>query len=883
MVSVNVSLENELDMLLAENQLLKQDAVKFNEQVENEKANHSKVHAELEELQLKTTEEKKELQHRVEGYKKTVKELENEQFCAQNAHKLEVEKLQKDLKEAESKIQLLNSKLENLYPTQEVLVSENLRLSNTINTLKQDAVKFNEQVTNEKANHSKLHAELEALHLKTTEEKKELQHRVEGYKKTVKELENEQFCAQNAHKLEVEKLQKDLKEAESKIHSLNSKLEDLSSVNKTLVSEYSSSSNTINTLKQEKLSAEKTVKSLESKVQTLKKKLHDTEIDQQNHDKTVENLKNDLNNFREQLQVFEIQNTNQTEKWSKLKDENRCLKNELAAARSENKKGAKTVTNLRDENKSYGEKLESIESKNKELVEKVESFENKKKELVEEVDSLKSEKVYLTKELEKIDADNEKLSEQIVTLKSGNKKLSNNTKILKLEAKRQEKQKEVLVTKHENEMSELNEKINEAEKQIQTCSKNIKELESELEEQKKTLSSKVQHLKEELENERELATKPKIPALDYTFEIEKLTRDLTQERMKSATNSVNFTKLKKIASDFEAESKRIKPLMNQVETLKLDKNYLSGQLAARLQELKKQQSTIESLKFEVKELRKLNKELKQQEVVHSTTIRTINNKVEANLTLIKNQEEELQKQQLVMRLQKTTLLTYEQKFLKFEKEIEETAFSLKQANTKVNTRTKEIQYLKNQWKNLEVANAKLLKELNAEKQEAQKMNQQQKEKIVELLQNEINSREELDKLYDALREKTRENGDAKEEIGNLKKDKNTIEARQKKEVCKTCIAALGSELDRKKSEVEHAKIMPATTTPKNILECTDNKILEEVSDDDDEFQDLSTAMNPTREKMKQTPYHDDAVDSFEPISKRPRLIDYPDSSEEIFE
>ncbi|CAL8128619.1 unnamed protein product [Orchesella dallaii] len=134
-----------------------------------------------------------------------------------------------------------------------------------------------------------------------------------------------------------------------------------------------------------------------------------------------------------------------------------------------------------------------------------------------------------------------------------------------------------------------------------------------------------------------------------------------------------------------------------------------------------------------------------------------------------------------------------------EKEVEETASSLKQQETKLNTKIKEVEHLSNQLQNSDIANA-----------EAQAIVQQQEKRIEKLLRKELNSKEELDHRYESLREKTRKIVEANEEIANLKEaitslKEKTIEAKKQHEKSETYIAALCSELDRVKSELKILK------------------------------------------------------------------------------
>ncbi|CAL8128626.1 unnamed protein product [Orchesella dallaii] len=716
------------------------------------------------------------------------------------------------------------------------------RLSNENRRLTTDGNDFSEQVRSKRTNYSALEEEYKDFRLKTLEERNELKKNLENNTEAVKMLEKELLCSQNSQKAELEALQNNSIEVESKIHSFKSTLESCNSRNDKLVSENRGFLNTINELKDEKLNVEGTVESLQSKVRNLTKKLSTTDSTKQNHDKIVEGLQSNNEDFNKQFEVYEARHANPNPEEDKLKDE---INNALLSARFDNKQGAKTAANLEGETKNLAEKLKSVENKNKKLV--------------EEVDNLKGEKVNLSKELQKIHENNEKLSEQIATLKSGNKKFSTQIKVQKQQAKQKVKQKQRLITKHENEVSYLNEKLDETENQIQTSSESIKKLQTELEEQKKTFSSKIKNLKEKLENKRERERKKL--AYDNSYEIERLTRDLKEERARCVIKSDTIASLKNILSGLEVESKRIKPLMNQVETLKLDKNHLSEQLDARLQELKKQQSTIESLKLEVKELQKSNKKLDHQVI--------------ANLAFLKKQEDQIKNQNLVITLQKAAFESSQQKEYKLEKESEEKAKYFKELDEKLNDERKRADFYASKLTNSDKANAELQTELNTEKSEKEKAEvrvQQEEEKIDELSRKIKNLREDTDHFHESFRKKKLEMRKANEKIDKLKdkishlKEK-AMEAEQQQEKSQTSIVELTSQPDRMKSELEQAKLKPFTITSKNIMKHVSNTFKE---DSEDEFPVIPSEIFPTREKKKQKPNDDVAGESFQPSNKRVR-------------
>ncbi|CAL8128615.1 unnamed protein product [Orchesella dallaii] len=712
------------------------------------------------------------------------------------------------------------------------------RLSTVNRRLTTEVRNLTEQISKEKGNHKRLEVKTGDYLLKTLEEKRKLM---------------------EFHKVELETLQKNSNEAELKIRSLNSKMQSLSSKNNELVSENRSYLNTINVLKDENLNVEKTVEILETKVLNLEKKLADSESAKQNQDKFVEGLQSEIKDFKKQLEIYKVRHSNPTQEEDKLIDEIKKRKNALLSARFENKKVVKTATKLEYENKNLREKLESVENKNKKLV--------------ETVDTLEGENLYLTKEQECVEEDNEKLSEQIATLKSGNENLLKKEKELNLEVKKQKKDKEVLITKHENEVKQLNEKLNEAENQIKTLSENVQKQQWELEEAKNTFSS---NAKEEVESERERKCQKLAHDDYYEIEIERLTRDLNEERAKCARKSEAIAALKKISSGLEADSKRINPLMKQVAFLKSEKDILNRQLDKRLEEMQKLQSTIESLNVQVNELLKSNEDLSLKAIEHTMAIQTLEKKVQENITLIKTQEDEIQNQKVAMSFQEAK--SNQQKISNLKKELVEKTKYLKDQEAELNIQRERADFYSRKLTNSDIVNAQLQRELNAEKGEnkkAQEIDQQQKEKINELLRKVKDLKEDTDHFSESLREKKWEMRKANEKINKLKHkirslNENAIEAEKQEEKSQTSIVELGLQLDRMKSELEQAKLKPFTITSNNNKKNISNP-LEEDEDGEDDFPKLPSGIKQTREKKKQTPNHGDAGRNFQPSSKRVRF------------
>ncbi|CAL8128612.1 unnamed protein product [Orchesella dallaii] len=507
-------------------------------------------------------------------------------------------------------------------------------------------------------------------------------------------------------------------------------------------------------------------------------------------------------------------------------DQINSLKSELLSARFKNKQVAKTVAKLEEKNRK-------LEEKNRKLEEKLKSVENKQKGLVEQ---------------KCIDEDNEKLSKEIATLEIGNNNLSNQVKKLIQEAKQKENGKQLLIAKHDKEMSKLNEKLNKAKNQIQNLSENIKKVQNELEEQKKTFSSKAKQPKKELDGKRELETKLQKYQYDNILEISRLERDLKEEKAKCARKSNIIATLRK-PSNSQVQSKSIKPVVNQVESLKSDKDHLRRQLDGTLTENKKLSAKIEYLNVQINELLESNEKLSQIVIQDSITIQTLEKKIETNLALGKKPADKVQDD------------SSQQKICELAKEVEEQAKYFKELEKKINIERKLAAFYSSKLKNSDKVNAQLLSEVNAEKAKMQKAQEkvQEYEEWIEVLSKKV------DDLKEDVEEANEEINKLKDKITSFKE--KVIEAGKQEENSEICIIELCSQLQRMKGELKQAKLKPFPSTPRNNVINISNP-LEEVSED--EFPVLSSGINPTREKKKQTPNHDDADHSFQPSRKRVR-------------
>ncbi|CAL8128658.1 unnamed protein product [Orchesella dallaii] len=222
--------------------------------------------------------------------------------------------------------------------------------------------------------------------------------------------------------------------------------------------------------------------------------------------------------------------------------------------------------------KCLEEKLSSAESRNNIQVKEVQDKLNKAD---AQILLLNDELKYSSANIETFLAENQNLLQKIGSFEC--------------ERKQQALEKEELKAKNEEEISTLQEKLRQNKVELQKKDEDFRKLLTEFEELKQ--ESKCNPLQHQLESESGSVRQAKIITLQLNNQIEVLNKRLDEQKAKSARKSKFIAALKNLIgqneNNLKEASNSAKELKMQVDSLKLDKDHLSGQLSGRIEEIKR--------------------------------------------------------------------------------------------------------------------------------------------------------------------------------------------------------------------------------------------------------------------------------------------------------
>ncbi|CAL8076642.1 unnamed protein product [Orchesella dallaii] len=496
---------------------------------------------------------------------------------------------------------------------------------------------------------------------------------------------------------------------------------------------------------------------------------------------------------------------------------------------------------------------------------KVKSYQEKVKSLESELAGSENSYAVLCENFEKCSRDAasnaHSLNSQLKSSETNNRSLSTEVKKLKLERAQQEEEKQVRITKHKEEVCDLECKAQQATIQFRVSSGLVKSLKAELEALKTTSSNKIKILKEELENERAQKAN-KETRLDHPNEIEKLTRDLNEERAKCANKSEAIASLRKITGNLEVESKKVVPLVNQVEALKREKDSLSGQLDESREDNQKLEGTIQTLNAQVNELRTSNEEFLGQLINHRYAIENLEKKVVENNALIDDKEQQIKEQKLDVDSLQTSLQICRDQICKMEKDAEE---EVKAHNAALGKEERRASFYSTNFKREYTTRTNLERELK----KYQKENDDYEEQIEDLKQKAKSLTINLDWLSQSLHEEKSElQGSRKEVEKKFKKVKSALKEKEiEADKSQFCIIELCSQLGRVEKKLEHAKMHLADSS-ESFMQCVNCPL-----NDADKIPEISIAIVSTLKKKTLTSNHDGTVGSINEPSKKRRSDD----------
>ncbi|CAL8128662.1 unnamed protein product [Orchesella dallaii] len=180
-------------------------------------------------------------------------------------------------------------------------------------------------------------------------------------------------------------------------------------------------------------------------------------------------------------------------------------------------------------------------------------------------------------------------SANIETFLAENQNLLQKMGSFECERKQQALEKEELKAKNEDVISTLQEKLGQNRVELQKKDEGFRKLLTKFEELKQKSESECNPIQHRLESESE--RQAKIITLELNNKIEVLNKNLDEQKAKSARKSKFIAALKNLIGQNEKNLKEAsnsaKELKMQVDSLKLDKDYLNGQLSARIEEIKR--------------------------------------------------------------------------------------------------------------------------------------------------------------------------------------------------------------------------------------------------------------------------------------------------------
>ncbi|CAL8128655.1 unnamed protein product [Orchesella dallaii] len=371
------------------------------------------------------------------------------------------------------------------------------------------------------------------------------------------------------------------------------------------------------------------------------------------------------------------------------------------------------IVNLKEQLKQQQQKENKQKNKENEQNEKIKNLEAiiieeqvKVKSLEEKLCCAKNHQETLVEQLEdklsKTNAQilvlNDKLKTSSVNVDSflvENQNLLKKIESFEAERKLYTNEKEQLNTKNSAEIQKLHENSRLLRTELQEKDECFIKLQSDFQELKSTSESECKRLHQQLDSESACVSQANIVANEQDEKIKSLTQQFEELKAKSKRKSEFIAALKNLVAKTEKDLKKANVFTNELkeemDKLKIDKNYFSSQLNLKIAEIKKLQSeshpqpTVQVMENQLrkdifyKNLMILNQQLNQQ--------------LEESSTLLSAREKELKQEKLATALQKDMINASDAKANELEEEVKALENKVENLDEIINKQENELQFL----------------------------------------------------------------------------------------------------------------------------------------------------------------------------------------------
>ncbi|CAL8128663.1 unnamed protein product [Orchesella dallaii] len=286
-------------------------------------------------------------------------------------------------------------------------------------------------------------------------------------------------------------------------------------------------------------------------------------------------------------------------------------------------------------------------------------------------------------------------SENVDSFLLQNQNLLKKIESFEAERKLHASEKEQLNAKNSAEIQKLHENSRLLRTELQKKEECFNKLQIEFQELKSKSESECKRLQQQLDSESACVRQANIVANEQDEKIKSLTQQFEELKAKSRRKSEFIAALKNLVAKTESDLKKANIFANELkeemDKLKIDKNYFSSQLNFRIAEIKKLQSeshpqpTVQAMENQL-----------QNDIFYKKVMivnQQLNQQLEESSILLNAREKELKQEKLATALQKDMISASDAKAKELEEEVKALENKVENLDEIINKQEKELQFL----------------------------------------------------------------------------------------------------------------------------------------------------------------------------------------------